>query len=644
MLSILLLLALQAPPPRLDETIVVTAERLEQPVRESTAAVTVLRGDDLRQLPARDLGDALRLVPGIQLIAVNPGAPPMVSSRGFFGAGEVEYLQLLVDGMPVGNPESGIADWRAIPLEAIDRIEVLRGAGSSLFGDTALGGVVQVFTRRGTEAALSFGSFDTSRVTAAYAADTFHISASATRSEGFRDHSASDETFATAGFTRGNLQGSLDLSRRDREDPGSLSAEEIDDDPYGSDPLFANDRDHSRRLDANVRYRAGDYDLLVHAHDRHGELTRTLLLFPGFGDTATRTLDTRSLGGSGTRTYTLTNGRVLAGADTSYATVHSRYSADVDGRGSRRQGAAFLSGEWNITPRARLAAGARYDAIGDEFEGVDANDSAFSPRLGLSLDLGSLRPYLQLSRAFKAPTLDQRFDQRPIPDFQGGTISVANPALVPQHATTAELGLRGHTGVVEWEAVAYRTTVDDEIDFDVRTFRYANIGRSLHRGLETSFAIPLAANTASRLSYTWTRVSPREGDDRDVQLKNIAEHVLRGGFDLRTLVDVHLEVEYSAGRYLDDANRLPLDDATIVDLRLAHAFGPFTVALEGTNLLGTQYAPLGLTLTGFSGEDVPYVYPAAGRSIAATLRWQLPQGGKPCADCSPSSSSSSRFH
>lgn len=639
MLYILLLLALQVAP-RLEETIVVTGERLEQPVRDSTAAVTVLRGAELQRLPARDLGEVLRLVPGIQLVAVNPGSPPMVSSRGFFGAGEVEYLQLLVDGMPVGDPESGVADWRSIPLESIDRIEVLRGSGSSLFGDAALGGVVQVFRSRGTDASLSFGSFGTSRVAAAYADETLHVNASSARSDGFRDHSASEETFAGAGITRGRLQASLDLSRRDRDDAGSLSAEQFAGDPFGSDALFAGDREESRRVHAAVRYRTGDIDLLAHAHDRHGEQTRTLLLFPGFGDTATRVLDTRALGASATRTFTLRNGRLLAGVDGTYASLHSRYSADIDGRGSRRQGAAFLSGEWNLTPRARLAAGARYDAIGDRFEGAEASDGAFSPRLALSLDLGRVTPYLQLSRAFKAPTLDQRFDQRPLPDFQGGTITVSNPTLVPQHATSAELGLRGRAGTFEWEAIAYHTAVDDEIDFDVRTLRYANIGRSLHRGLETSLATPLAGNAAARVSYTWTRVEQREGPNRGVQLKNIAEHVLRGGFDLRALVDVHVEVEHSAGRFLDDAHRFPLDDATLVDLRLARTFGAFTVALEGTNVLGTQYAPLGLTLTGFSGEDVPYVFPAAGRSIAATLRWNLPEGGNPCVTCSSRSSPS----
>src|SRR6185369_7457521 len=110
--------------------IVVTAERLEQPWRESTAAVTVLQREDLAKLPAQTLGDALRAISGLQLIVVNPGAPPMISSRGFFGAGEVEYMQLIIDGVPANDVESGLADWRSIPIESIDRIEVLRGPGS----------------------------------------------------------------------------------------------------------------------------------------------------------------------------------------------------------------------------------------------------------------------------------------------------------------------------------------------------------------------------------------------------------------------------------------------------------------------------------------------------------------------------------
>jgi len=562
------------------QTIVVTAERIEQPLRETTAAITVLSADDLKN--ARDLGDALRLVPGLQLIDVNPGAPPMVSSRGFFGAGEVEYMQLLIDGISVGDVESGLADWRSIPIEDIDHIEVVRGPGSSLFGDTALGGVVQVFRKHpASQASLTIGSFGDRHVSAALPSASF----SHERSDGFREHSAYEETFAHVAF--GSF--SLDASHRDREIPG------VDD----SD-LFRDDNEESRRVRAVYRHGA----LLLHASDRHTDQTRTLLLAPGFGDTATRNLDTRALGLSFTKK--------IGGVEATRESIRSAYG-DTHGSGSRTMAALFVTREWRIAPRVRLAAGARYDMINDSFESQDVSDRAFSPRIGASFDFGAVIAYLQLARAFKAPTLDQRFDQRPFP----GGFTISNPSLESQHANNLEAGVRG----ANWEAVAYVMHVDDEIDFDVRTFRYGNIGSSRHRGIETSYRGRLAS-----FGYTWTRVQA-EGSSH--QLKNIAEHVVRAGLDF---AHVHAGVEYSANHWLDDENRFPLDDALLVDLRVTQTFRSLVAALEAHNVLDRRYAPLGFVL-----GNVPFSYPAAGRSIALTLTWK---GSAPCAGCSPSSSSS----
>jgi outer membrane cobalamin receptor len=613
--------------PRVEAAITVTAERLEQPVEESTAAVTVLTRDELSRTPAVNLGEVLQLVPGLQIIAVNPGAPPMIASRGFFGAGEVEYLQLRIDGIEVGDAESGLADWRSVPIESIDRIEVLRGAGSSLFGDTALGGVVQVFRREESHAAISAGSFGLRRWNAAYATDAFTIAASVVRSDGFREHSASEERFAHAAWKRGAMSLSLDASNREREDPGPLGAEE----------LYRLDGEESRRWRAAFAYRSDALDAQVHVRERDSEQVRTLLLAPGLGDRALRDLDTRALGAAATQTFALTHGRVAAGGDAAYESIDSDYFAFnpsrgqqlAGGSGSRRRAAAFASGEWNATPRLRIAAGARFDVIDDRFASFDARDHALSPRLGASLDLGVATAYVQLSRAFKAPTLDQKFDLRPLPDFAGGTFTISNAELVPQRAKNLELGLRGGTHAIAWEAIGYETEVEDEIDFDVRTFRYANIGRSRHRGLETMLVAQPTSSFATRISYTWTHVVPLEGENRGNQLKNIAEHVIRLGVDVRSAVDVHVAVEHSASRWLDDAHRFPLDDATVVDVRVARAIGAFTAAIDARNLFDRDYAPLGFALADFNGDDVPFLYPAEGRALAFTLSWHAPKGDSP---------------
>jgi outer membrane receptor protein involved in Fe transport len=276
-------------------------------------------------------------------------------------------------------------------------------------------------------------------------------------------------------------------------------------------------------------------------------------------------------------------------------------------RATRRMGAAFLTGEWRVTDAIRLAAGARWDSIGDEFEGLDVSDDAFSPRAGVSADLGRVTAYLQLSRAFKAPTLDQRFDQRPLPDFSGGTFTISNPALEAQRSRNVEIGVRG----TAWELVAYDSRVEDEIDFDIRTFRYANIGESTHRGIEARTQWTAGARRFA-LTYAWTRA---QSEGR--QLKNIAEHVARADVDLRAFVDVHLAIEHSADRWLDDDNLFALDDATVVDLRIARSFASITAAIDATNLFNRHNAPLGYAL-----GDVPYYYPAAGRSVAMTLQWR----------------------
>jgi outer membrane receptor protein involved in Fe transport len=75
------------------------------------------------------------------------GPPPIITSRGFFGGGEAEYVQLRIDGVPVQDVESGIVDWRRIRAANIERIEALRGPASSLYGDTAIAGVIQVCTK-----------------------------------------------------------------------------------------------------------------------------------------------------------------------------------------------------------------------------------------------------------------------------------------------------------------------------------------------------------------------------------------------------------------------------------------------------------------------------------------------------------------
>ncbi|MGH7574183.1 MAG: TonB-dependent receptor, partial [Longimicrobiales bacterium] len=134
------------------EELVVTAERRAAALELSTSAVTVLDGDELRALPVRTLAEALRQAPGIAFVDFDgTGLDPQVMTRGFYGGGEAEHVMLLVDGRPLNALESGRAPWDLIPLSSVESFEVVRGSGSAAWGDAAMGGVINVITRRDGE-------------------------------------------------------------------------------------------------------------------------------------------------------------------------------------------------------------------------------------------------------------------------------------------------------------------------------------------------------------------------------------------------------------------------------------------------------------------------------------------------------------
>jgi vitamin B12 transporter len=127
--------------------IVVTATRYPVAADSVASTVTVLRGDDLRAQGIRFVADALREVPGAHVVQGGPfGAAASLFVRG----GESDYVKVLVDGVPVNQP-GGFYDFGSLTTDNVERIEVLRGPASVLYGSDAIAGVVQIVTRNGGE-------------------------------------------------------------------------------------------------------------------------------------------------------------------------------------------------------------------------------------------------------------------------------------------------------------------------------------------------------------------------------------------------------------------------------------------------------------------------------------------------------------
>ncbi|MGH9372373.1 MAG: TonB-dependent receptor, partial [Vicinamibacterales bacterium] len=292
--------------------------------------------------------------------------------------------------------------------------------------------------------------------------------------------------------------------------------------------------------------------------------------------------------------------------------------------GRRLRAGAFASTSWDAASRVRVYGALRWDNVDDAgfaLAEVDdgAHQRAWSPRAGVVGQLssrGAVSAYAQISRAFKAPTLDQRFDPRPYPDFMGGTFTISNRNMVPQRATNLEAGVSGG-GRVRWSALAYRMAVRDEIDFDARTFSYANIGRSTHTGVETE------------LEGRWDRVRPsvayalsRVVDaDTGLQLKNVPRHAIAVSADvgLPWNVRAFARFHHSWGGFLDDDHAFAIDGPSTVDLRVRRQVGRHSIFFDALNAAGDKYDDYGFTLADFTAGTVPYVYPGAPRALRAGL-------------------------
>ena len=666
------------------EEVVVTAERSAREVMRSTAAVSVVSGEELSRQPLRGLADAMKLVPGFTFLEQDGlGYAPQPIVRGFYGGGEAEYVQVLLNGRPLNEMERGLIDWNLIPPEHFDAIEVLRGGASSLYGDAAVGGVINLVMDPGrpavTRLGLRGGSYGTGSARLYHNArigegHPYSLFGNAERTTGYREGASRRQ--GTIGGTvsllkEGRLRFSTLQHWKSADQPGPLSGVALDSSRQQVAPFYRFDNTEERRHQAALssQLRLGpevELRAYLSGHLRRTDVVETRAFSSSFADTRNRLLDAASTQGSVQLTFEAlplpVRSELVVGTDLSYGTMDSREYAffrggteayrtaesDLEGseqltRGesARAKTAAFAQYDLFPTQRLRLSFGGRFDWIRDRFDARRPSEgpsertthTAFSPKFGTNYRyLRSGRHqgnvYANVSRSFKAPTLDQLYNQRTYqlgPDQQ---IAFFSPTLDPQWGTSYEAGLyhqaqlwpsAGISGALS--LALYQIDMHDELDFNLQELRYINIGKSRHRGVEAGLELYLPGETVARANYTRQDVVLENGEFEGNYVKAIPRDVLTagvtaaperfGGLSGSVLLNVVSAV------YLDDPNTIRLPGHTTVNARLAYERGGATVSVEADNLLDATYST-----TGFPdplGAPQVYYYPASGRTLRLGL-------------------------
>jgi outer membrane receptor protein involved in Fe transport len=619
----------------------VRALRGRDRLRDLPAAGFVLPAADLVRGTSGRISTALGALPGLFAYGSSgSGEPRTVDPRGFTANGESSYLKLLVDGRDVRGVEHGEVDWDWLPAGGVERVEVVQGPGAWLYGDGSEGGVVNVVTREAADGlaargVVRGGSFGLRSGVLAGSArgDALAVTArgSSRAADGFRDH-AEEEVHSVGGTLAGALgpvRLGLDAAWLDarHEEPGALTRDQLRADREQADT--PGDFQHAKRLlvgghVAWSRGAADEWRVAPYVRREKVEQVRTIFFVPLAHPTAATTVGTEL-----TWRREGTAVALQAGLQTEYSRLESAYrDAETGARVALSESeryvlAAFTSARFGLGEHASARLGLRGDLVTviplDESP-HDRTFEAVSPFLALSRTIGTAGSvWTSVSTAFRAPTLNQLYDARPffVPDV--GRITISNAKLDPQRAVNVEVGARHDGAAHRLLVTVYSSWVEDEIDFDLGTFSYANLGESWHRGVELAASRALGRGLWLEANGAWTPTTIEGGEDDGNQINAVPLGTAFGAVRWAPSpdYDAFAGVRWVGPQWLDTANDHELPDFAAVEIGGSLRLGRARVILRVANLLDRAYEESGFI--GAIGEE--RFLPAPGRhaSVAVTF-------------------------
>jgi len=454
----------QQPAPVFSDSVVVTASADAEDRQDTPASVTVLDQQEIQARQSTDLANLVSTVPG--LAVVQAGSPGQQTSLFTRGTNSNQTL-LLWNGIQLNDPYFGGANWQLVPVDGVERVEVVRGPFSALYGSNAVGGVVQVLSgsRQGGTVSLEGGENGYARggVTAGTDVGPVRLDMVGSVRRGGGEF-ANDDFDADDGVARAlwTVSPGSSLGLLVRADSSKTGI------PFSGGQATPNREISWREREVAVPFQSGWGPWRVEA-----QLSRTdfnnAYRDPDdpFGFTRSDT-DSQALRGRAMVSWHGAGDLRLAGgaeAERLEVTNSDAFATNLDGA-RQRTWAAFGEADWGHGP-VRLQVGLRRD---------DNNvyGGKTSLRAGTVFKLGAgTRLRASYGEAFRAPSLGELF-------FPGS----GNPDLQPEDSRSWEAALEHEAGGWRFGLTGFENRLRNLIDFDFATFRDVNVGRARTRGVE----------------------------------------------------------------------------------------------------------------------------------------------------------------
>lgn len=598
------------------DAILVTATRTPQTLTDTLAASSIITRADIDRWQPASLQDLLTAQAGVDVSSNGPyGKTTGLSLRGT----NPGHVLVLVNGLRIGSATAGTASLEFLPLEQIERIEIIRGPRASLYGADAVGGVINVITRKyeaqGShyQAQVEGGSFDSRRLSAGMSGSSHDT-----------DYSLWVSHFATAG---------IDAQKDNAATPFGLTPIEPDKDGYYNTSVSTRLSHQLRNgatlsLDALRAQGSTQFDGYINKSAFVEQTIATGLALPVSANWLSRLqvgqarddnqsysgsskgdeFNTRRNSASWQNDFTLSRSQLL--------TVGADYlQDDVDtttdyARTGRSNWAVFAQDQITLGAHELTASLRRDDnqAYGDNVTGNAAWGYDLTSQYKLVASYGT---------AFKAPTFNDLYYPTLPPVCSGSTCFAGyrgNPDLDPEKSRTAELGLKGTLEQGYWSLSAFHTRIDDLItlynDIPANMIMPANIAKARINGLEFE-AERHWAQWRAHVAATW--VDPRDQQTDDV-LPRRAQQSARLDLDraLGRRLSLGTTLIAQGHRYDDTANTVRLPGFGRVDLRAQYQLAPawrLTAMLD--NVLDRNYETIA-------------TYRQPGRAVFVQLGYQTP--------------------
>lgn len=633
------------------EPVVVTATRFQQSAQTAAANVTVITRDDIRVMPAQSVPDILKMVAGVD-VRPSYGALGIDTTvdLGGFGTTATSNTLVLVDGQRVNPIDMGSIIWSSIPKDGIERIEVIRGSGSVLYGNGASGGVINIITGKSQRSPLtmsaSLGSFGykDANVHAAAQNDLGYVNATL--------HHADED-----GYRKNNKQGQDSISGRGGlylEGAGQAFADYtvyheanglpggLDSTAYAQDPRRAqtpNDFQsrNGYRIRPGVTYRLADQlELDAEIAVEHQELKSNYVYYSSSSD---RIRDTQSFTprvrwrhGLGSLSSETVVGLDIY--DGTLSSVNVGYANQGGGQSSSAvyaQNITKLTSDLSLTLAdrvQRMRQNAWQDATSGPYGSPAMSGSGSNTQhaydVGVAYARADWHVYGKTGTTFRFANIDELFGYDTTtysPVFAGN--------LRPQHGTINELGGALTLGQVKLSGSVYQLDLTDEIGYDGAQSANVNFDPTRRQGIDTELNWKANERWAVKLAYSYVDAQFTSGvyAGKALPLVSRDKASVQAIWNGANWGSYTAMVRYVGNSHYDGdlANEGgTLGGYTTVDLQGAWDVRPWRITVKLLNAFDRKYAPSAVYAAATSYSTAKYAYyPADGRALFVSAGYQF---------------------